>query len=105
MRKSSLQTHSRDFPFVLAEKRGIFPVMRSVLLLIVTCLAICSTPLRAADPAPTAASGEFIVITGGVSLWIWEKWKAAPHDNWWMNFVRASRLRIEQIEQAVPGAQ
>jgi hypothetical protein len=89
----------------LREKRAIFPAMRSVLLLLAACFALCSTPLRAADPAPTAASGEFIVVTGGVSLWIWEKWKASPHDNWWMNFVRASRIRIEQIQQTVPGAQ
>src|SRR5580704_15933985 len=79
--------------------------MRSVLLLMIACFALCSTPLRASEPVPTAASGEFIVITGGVSLWIWEKWKASPHDNWWMNFVRASRIRIEQIQQQVPGAQ
>ena len=80
--------------------------MRSICLLLATCLLLCAAPVRAAgDPQPTAASGEFIVLTGGVSLWIWEKWKAAPHDNWWMNFVRASRIRIEQIEQQVPGAQ
>jgi len=79
--------------------------MRSICLLLAACLLFCTAPLRAADAQPTAQSGEFIVLTGGVSLWIWEKWKAAPHDNWWMNFVRASRIRIEQIEQQVPGAQ
>src|SRR5258708_7692681 len=81
------------------------PAMRSICLLLITCLLFCTAPVRAADPQPTAASGEFIVLTGGVSLWIWEKWKASPHDNWWMNFVRASRIRIEQIEQQPPGAQ
>ena len=100
-----MEKQSGEIPIVLRKKSGIFPAMRSVLLLVVFSLAFCTLPLRAADPAPTAASGEFIVITGGVSLWIWEKWKAAPHDNWWMNFVRASRIRIEQIQQEVPGAQ
>jgi hypothetical protein len=89
-----------------AKKRAFSPAMRSICLLLFTCLLLCTAPLRAAaDPQPTAASGEFIVLTGGVSLWIWEKWKASPHDNWWMNFVRASRIRIEQIEQQTPGAQ
>ncbi len=51
------------------------------------------------------SSREYIILTGGVSLWQWEKYKAAPHDNWWMNFVRASRIRIQQIEQENPNAQ
>ena len=37
---------------------------------------------------------------------VWEKYKLQPHDNWWMNFVRASRLRIEQLRQQYgPSAQ
>ena len=42
-------------------------------------------------------TGEHIVTTGAVSLMKWEKFKIEPHDNWWLNFVRASRLRIEQL--------
>ena len=79
--------------------------MRRSLLLVLTVFLTTLAPLRAADPAPTAASGEFIIMTGGVSMWVWEKWKAQPHDNWWMNFIRASRLRIEQIQATTPGAQ
>ena len=80
--------------------------MRSICLILAACLLFCATPVPVlADPQPTAASGEFIILTGGVSLWIWEKWKASPHDNWWMNFIRASRIRIEQIQQQAPGAQ
>lgn len=79
--------------------------MRRSLLLLLTVFLTSLAPLRAADPAPTAASGEFIILAGGVSMWVWEKWKAQPHDNWWMNFVRASRIRIEQIQAATPGAQ
>src|ERR1700736_2469680 len=51
-------------------------------------------------------AGEHIVATGAVSLMTWEKYKIEPHDNWWMNFVRASRLRIEQLRQQYgPSAQ
>lgn len=30
-------------------------------------------------------------------MYQWEKYKAAPHDHWWANFVRAARLRTEQL--------
>src|ERR1700728_4006406 len=43
--------------------------------------------------------GEHIVLTGSPSLMQWEKYKIQPHDNWWMNFVRASRIRIDQLRQ------
>ena len=79
--------------------------MRSASLILLAFFTTLLAPLRAQDPVPRAASGEFIILTGGVSMWKWEKWKAQPHDNWWMNFVRASRLRIEQIQAASPGAQ
>ncbi len=71
-------------------------------LLIVLLLAIGALvqPASAVD-----ASREYIILTGGVSLWQWEKYKSEPHDNWWANFVRASRIRIEQIEQQDPNAQ
>lgn len=63
-------------------------------LLAVVCFLTAVAPLRAADP-----SREYIIVAGGVSLRIWEKWKAAPHDGWWMNFIRASRIRIQQFQQ------
>ena len=40
---------------------------------------------------------EYILLSGGPSLIEWEKYKATPHDVWWGNFVRAARVRIEQI--------
>src|SRR6187549_1925384 len=57
-----------------------------------------------ADPAEPAQPGEHVIVSGGVSLWVWEKWKAQPHDNWWANFVRAGRIRIAQIRAANPDA-
>ncbi len=53
-----------------------------------------------ADPAR-----ENIVISGGVSLLKWEQYKPVPHDKWWMNFVRAARIRISQIREQDPKAQ
>ena len=44
-----------------------------------------------------AANGEYIVVIGGPSLYQWEKYKLSPHDHWWANFVRAARLRTEQL--------
>ncbi|MEO8350736.1 MAG: hypothetical protein ABI680_03335 [Chthoniobacteraceae bacterium] len=55
---------------------------------------------RRPDPIPT--NGEYIILIGGVSLMEWEKFKAQPHDNWWANFVRAGRIRSEQIRAVAP---
>ena len=30
-------------------------------------------------------------------MYQWEKYKTYPHDHWWANFVRAARLRTEQL--------
>ena len=49
--------------------------------------------LQAAPPA----GGEYILLVGGPSMYQWEKYKAFPHDHWWANFVRAARLRTEQL--------
>lgn len=49
-------------------------------------------------------SGEVILISGGVSLHKWEQYRPDPHDKWWMNFVRAARLRIQEIRQEDPKA-
>jgi hypothetical protein len=57
--------------------------------------------------APAApATGEYVILVGGPSLMIWEKYKgAAAHDHWWANFIRAARIRTEQIRnQAGPDA-
>ncbi len=44
-----------------------------------------------------AVEKEYVVVTGGVSLYEWEKFKAQPHDHWWANFIHASRVRLEQL--------
>src|SRR3954469_13817127 len=75
--------------------------MRSVLLAFTALLLLSGFSPAASAPV----SKEYIILTGGVSLWQWEKYKAAPHDNWWMNFVRAARIRTQQILEENPNAQ
>jgi hypothetical protein len=80
--------------------------MFKALRILLAALALLGPQLsRAVTPQDPREPGEAIIVTGGVSLWIWEKWKAQPHDNWWMNFVRASQIRIAQIQQANPQQQ
>lgn len=47
-----------------------------------------------------------VVLTGGPALKRWEQLRIKPdrHDNWWANFVRASTIRIAQIQQKNPKA-
>ena len=67
-------------------------------------LFACFVSISVASPAQPEQK-EYIVVTGGVSLYAWEKFKAQPHDHWWANFVHASRVRMEQIRnQAGPDA-
>src|ERR1700736_3147450 len=47
--------------------------------------------------AAPAYTPEYIVLVGGPSLMMWEKYKLQPHDHWWANFIRAARIRTEQI--------
>ena len=77
--------------------------MPKVLRIILAALALISPRLTlAASPQEPREPGETIIVSGGVSLFIWEKYKAQPHDKWWMNFVRAAQIRIAQIQQANP---
>jgi hypothetical protein len=72
-----------------------------ILVLLLAFLALLCGPAPAATTLSDSQK-EYIILTGGVSMWQWEKYKAAPHDNWWMNFVRASRIRIQQIQAENP---
>ena len=54
--------------------------------------------ISAVAPARAAITPEYIILVGGPSLMQWEKYKgAAAHDFWWANFVRAGRIRTEQL--------
>ncbi len=80
-----------------------FPRMKFLSLLLAVAFSLAATPLAKADPVPPGP-GEYVLVVGGVSLNIWEKWKAAPHDGWWMNFVRAARIRVNEIQAVNPTA-
>src|SRR5438552_18423983 len=64
-------------------------------LLIIAFLSVLALSANAGDKIP---KGEWIILVGGPSLKQWEKYKTQPHDHWWANFVRAARLRTEQIQ-------
>jgi hypothetical protein len=75
--------------------------MKRILFLLLPLVALLASPLHAAAPT----KGEYILLVGGPSLMQWEKYKAQPHDHWWANFIRAARIRTEQIrDEAGPDA-
>jgi len=60
----------------------------------------CLLFFAVAGPLNAAATPEYIILVGGPSLMQWEKYKgAAAHDHWWANFVRAGRIRTEQLRE------
>jgi hypothetical protein len=66
--------------------------MRAWLLVVVIFLV--------AEAAMAAAPRrEYILLSGGPSLIEWEKYKAEPHDRWWGNFIRAARVRIQELRK------
>lgn len=65
-------------------------------------LAVFLLPLlvlvAALAPVRAAVAPEYVILVGGPSLMVWEKYKGpAAHDHWWANFVRAARIRTEQL--------
>jgi len=76
-------------------------LFRSLLVLVFTATACLASPAA----APTA-SREYIMLSGGPSIMVWEKWKSQPHDLWWQNFIRAAEIRIAELKsQGVPASQ
>ena len=81
---------------------------RGLALVLLACLTLGSAygqapaPGAPSAPAPVTPLGpdkEIVIVTGGVSLFEWEKFKAQPHDHWWANFVHATRNRFDQLRQ------
>ncbi len=68
--------------------------MKFLRLLVLLLLVLGATSARA------QVQKEYILLSGGPSLHEWEKYKAAPHDRWWGNFIRAARVRIEELRKA-----
>jgi hypothetical protein len=83
--------------------KNITSLLASLLVafLVLAECAHASLPMQGAT-----ANREYIIIAGGPALMIWEKYKTPPHDIWWMNFIRASRIRIQQLlAEGVPASQ
>ncbi len=57
--------------------------------------------VSAASALHAQAQREYILVSGGPSLIEWEKYKSAPHDRWWGNFIRAARVRIEELRKTL----
>jgi hypothetical protein len=64
--------------------------MKKVSALVFFLFALVSVSAQAIEK-------EYVILSGSVSLIRWEKFKAQPHDGWWLNFIRAARLRIEEL--------
>jgi hypothetical protein len=64
-------------------------------LIVLTLLSLALGTVSAAPPPDR----EYILLIGGPSLRQWEKYKTQPHDHWWANFVRAGRIRTEQLRE------
>jgi len=73
-------------------------MMRQLFATIVFFFVCCGfTPTtQAATP-----DREYILLSGGPSLIEWEKFKAEPHDRWWGNFIRAARVRIQDLRKTL----
>ena len=84
-----------DFRFL---HKYCFPSNSMKRLLLIASLSILALAANAADKTP---KGEWIVLVGGPSLKQWEQYKAQPHDHWWANFIRAARLRSEQLREGL----
>ena len=67
-------------------------------------ILLASFVARQAPAAAAPANGEHVLLVGGPSLMMWEKYKLQPHDHWWANFIRAARIRTEQIRTTAPDA-
>jgi len=77
------------------------PLLASLLALVLTATASLSA---SATPA-VSANREYIILSGGPSILVWEKWKSQPHDLWWQNFIRAAEIRITELKsQGVPAS-
>src|SRR5205809_4251055 len=74
-----------------------FSINSSLLLMIKRLLLVSFLSMFALSSRAAAPAGEYIILVGGPSMYQWEKYKTYPHDHWWANFVRAARLRTDQL--------
>ncbi|MEM9281188.1 MAG: hypothetical protein AAGA96_05130 [Verrucomicrobiota bacterium] len=67
---------------------------------LLTLIGTILSPISAS--AKLDPNDEYILLVGGPALLYWENYRREEHrhDRWWGNFVRAARLRIEQLQEA-----
>jgi hypothetical protein len=81
----------------------LFRRMSSMLCRIVVALGVflsLAGPAHAVDLFSNGGpAGEIVILSGGPALREWENLRPEQvrHDRWWGNFVRAARIRMEQI--------
>ena len=90
-------------PFYLYSARKALFLGLLVILLAPWTASAASNDGKTAVVVPNT---EYLILSGGPSLIKWEHWKTQPHDLWWMNFIRAARIRIQELlDQGVPADQ
>ena len=74
---------------------------RSSLVALATGILVATSALPGSVEAQPDPSDEYILVSGGPSLMEWEKYRREEHrhDQWWGNFVRSARLRIQQLQK------
>lgn len=85
--------------------RSLFNHRTSAIVLFVCISAwLGASRVYAKDKLPDPRD-EYILVTGGPALGKWERYriKSQRHDQWWGNFVRASRIRIDQLQRYYKG--
>ncbi len=73
---------------------GGFPILFSMLSRLFFIFLFATIVTASAE-----VQREYILLSGGPSLEEWEKFKEDPHDRWWGNFIRAARVRIQEIQK------
>jgi len=80
--------------------------MKALFRFLLVLVFTAATGFSASNAPVTTANREYIMLSGGPSILIWEKWKSQPHDLWWQNFIRAAEIRIAELKsQGVPASQ
>jgi hypothetical protein len=64
--------------------------LRPLLLLVLACVLLGGATAQAVER-------EYIFVSGGPSLYEWEKFKPVIHDRWWGNFIRPARVRMQNL--------
>lgn len=85
------------FAFALALEGWDRLIGCSMKLFSIIAALVFTLCLLAAPAAQAAVEREYIFVSGGPSLYEWEKFKPVIHDRWWGNFIRPARVRMQNL--------